>query len=119
MPTEFPGMGKARSHIAPHTTMTGGPSPSRSKAIGVPSLEVTLSICSVPSLVRRVTTVWCQHTGIVLNYSLLGSSAHAPGLPRGGDTSWPQFEPGSDNKEGPEGQASEREGVIEGNQERR
>src|SRR5215211_8825021 len=46
-----------------------------------------------------------------------GSSAHAAGLPRGGeDTSWPQFEPGSDHKEGPEGEASEREGVVEGDQ---
>jgi hypothetical protein len=43
---------KARSHIAPHTKMTGGPSPSRSKAIVVPSLEVTFSIAPLsPSFV--------------------------------------------------------------------
>jgi hypothetical protein len=47
--------------------MTGGPSPSRSKAMGVPSLEVTLSMDSLSSLVRRVTIVWYQRTETVLN----------------------------------------------------
>jgi hypothetical protein len=37
----------ARSQLAPPTTTTGRPAPSRSKAIEVPSAEITLSISLV------------------------------------------------------------------------
>ena len=45
---------------------------------------------------------------------ILGSSAHVAGLPRGECPSWHEFEPGNDDKEGPEGEGSERKGVVEG-----
>jgi hypothetical protein len=47
---------------APTTKIIGGPSPNRSNAMAVPSLERTLSICFVSFPIRRVTIIQSERT---------------------------------------------------------